>query len=80
VDAADAKIGLVRFRFNGEDAGLAELLAGLLAGGHKAVTFREVPLSLEDAFMALSGMSTEVLAEEEQAGEAALQAGKGPRA
>ena len=35
---------------------LADLLAAIQAGGTKVVTLREVPLSLEDAYMAISGI------------------------
>ncbi|NQU76499.1 MAG: ABC transporter ATP-binding protein, partial [Planctomycetes bacterium] len=54
-DSEDAKLGILRFRFSGDDAGQVELLAGLVHADLKVITCREVPLSLEDAFMALSG-------------------------
>ena len=57
VDRTDAATGLLRFRFSGDDQGLAALLSDLMAAGVAVVTFREVPLSLEDAYMALSGVA-----------------------
>ena len=57
VDPADAAAGLVRFRFSGNDEQSHELLAGILQSGVKVVTFREVPLSLEDAYMAIADIS-----------------------
>jgi hypothetical protein len=56
----------VRFRFGGDDEAMAGLLGQLVAGGAKIVTFREIPLSLEDAYMVISGIGQE----EEAAGEA----------
>ena len=67
VDAADQDQGILRFRFKGDDAAMAELLQRLLASGMKVVTFREIPLSLEDAYMAISGIAQE----EETGGPAA---------
>ena len=58
LDAGDVADGLVRFRFSGDDARLADLLSSLVQGG-KVVTLREIPLSLEDAFMALSGFEAD---------------------
>jgi ABC-2 type transport system ATP-binding protein len=59
VDTADIKMGILHFRFSGDDAAQADLLRKLIAGNVRVASFREVPLSLEDAFMALSGMTTE---------------------
>ena len=59
VDESDLAGGLLRFRFNGDDEALAGLLERILAAGTKVVTFREVPLSLEDAYMAVSGIGDE---------------------
>jgi len=60
VDAPPAEPGVVRFRFQGDDAALAAALDQFRQAGAQVVTFREVPLSLEDAYMAISGISTEV--------------------
>ncbi len=46
--------GIVRFCLSGDDDRQAELLAQLLEAGAKIVSFREVPLSLEDAYLAIS--------------------------
>lgn len=58
LDEADAVQGLLRFRFSGDDAAMAGLL-GRVAASAKVVTLREVPLSLEDAYMAISGLESE---------------------
>jgi ABC-2 type transport system ATP-binding protein len=55
VDDADAPAtGLLRFRFSGDDAALAALLGLLIRRGTKVVTLRQVPVSLEDAYLAIS--------------------------
>ena len=46
--------GVVRFSLNGDDEQQAALLGRLLASGATIVSFREVPLSLEDAYLAIS--------------------------
>ena len=63
LDLTEQKVGVVQFRFAGNDAAMSALLAKLVPAG--LVTFREVPLSLEDAFMALSGMSAPEQTDEE---------------
>lgn len=60
IDLSDAAGGLVRFGFSGNDQAQAQLLAGLLAGGNKIVSLREIPLSLEEAYLAVSGISSEI--------------------
>lgn len=55
LDLDQGSLGMLRFRFSGDDPAQVQLLAALIAADIKVVTFREVPLSLEDAFMALSG-------------------------
>lgn len=56
--------GTISFRFSGDDAQLAALLATVGHSGARVVTFREVPLSLEDAYMSISGISEEQEQEE----------------
>ncbi len=56
MDSSDIKTGTLTFRYHGDDAGQVEMLRRLVMGNVKIASFREVPLSLEDAFMALSGM------------------------
>ncbi len=70
IDASEEAGGLVRFRFSGDDAQLAALLGSLVQAGTKVITLREIPLSLEDAFMALSGFEHEA-----DGGSAAAPAG-----
>ena len=55
IDETDSAAGVLRFRFSGDDEGLARLLARLLSGNVKVAGFREIPLSLEDAYLAISG-------------------------
>ncbi len=66
IDTSDIAEGVVRFRFSGDDGELSALLGGLISKGVKVVTWREVPLSLEDAYMAVSGISSEVPGEAEE--------------
>jgi len=58
-DAANA----LRFRFSGDDEAMADLLETLMKEKLPVVSLREVPLSLEDAYMSISGIG------EEEAGE-----------
>jgi len=59
VDETDLADGLLEFRFKGDDDALVALLERIIAAGTKVVTFREVPLNLEDAYMAISGIGDE---------------------
>jgi ABC-2 type transport system ATP-binding protein len=65
VETSDLEGNVLRFRFNGGDEVLADLLDALNRNGSRVVLFREVPLSLEDAYMAISGID-EVADEEEE--------------
>jgi len=56
VDDTDIDAGLLRFRFSGDDESLARLLLDIQGAGVRVVTLREVPMSLEDAYMAISGL------------------------
>ncbi|MDY6913321.1 MAG: ABC transporter ATP-binding protein [Planctomycetota bacterium] len=69
VDDSDIQNGLLRFRFSGDDKSMSELAAKISGGGVKMVTLREVPLSLEDAYMAVSDISSEVPLDENQSTE-----------
>ena len=66
LDTSDMAVAnAVRFRFSGDDAGMAALLADLIAAKVAVVSLREVPLSLEDAYMSISGISEEEEKEDE---------------
>ncbi|MFP4105330.1 MAG: ABC transporter ATP-binding protein [Phycisphaerae bacterium] len=58
VDDSEANTGIVRFKFKGDDEAMSALLQKLVSTGVNVVTFREVPLSLEDAYLAISGITT----------------------
>ena len=66
VDQVEATAGLVRFRFKGDDESLAGLLDDVHKSQTKVVTFREVPLSLEDAYMSISGIDSQDVDEEQE--------------
>ena len=55
-----------RFRFKGNDEQLAAMLGELSDKGIRVVTLREVPLSLEGAYMAISGIGDEEDQDEEE--------------
>jgi len=59
IDQSDEKEGVVRFRFAGDDEQLASLFEQVHKAGTKVVTMREVPLDLEQAYMAVSGLASE---------------------
>ncbi|HUS48436.1 MAG TPA: ABC transporter ATP-binding protein [Phycisphaerae bacterium] len=59
-DESDKAEGVLRFRFKGDDSALSRLLQSAVSAGIGVVTLREIPLSLEDAYMAISGISSEV--------------------
>ncbi len=59
VDTGDIEMGVVRFRFRGDDPAVADLLTRIQQAGARVATLREVPLSLEDAYMAISGLDDE---------------------
>ena len=65
LDAAEEKDGLLRFRFSGDDERLAAMVSALAGASVRIVTIREVPLSLEDAYMAISGLNMDEEEEEE---------------
>ncbi len=73
VDDTEIAQGLLRFRYAGDDEGLAALLRTLMAGPTRVITFREVPLSLEDAYMALSGIDPSDAAKDAPAAQTARE-------
>jgi len=56
IDSSDGDEGVIRFRFSGDDSSLSGLLAQLVEAKVRPVTFREIPLSLEEAYLAISGI------------------------
>ena len=50
---------VVRFEWNASDTQLSSLLAGLVEKGFNVVGFQEVPISLEEAFIELTGRTPE---------------------
>ncbi|MCD4826117.1 MAG: ABC transporter ATP-binding protein [Phycisphaerae bacterium] len=56
----------LQFRFTGDDESLAGIVETLNLAGQKVVTLREVPLSLEDAYMTVSGTEYDEETEEEK--------------
>jgi len=65
VEESDLGSDLLQFRFSGDDESLATLLDALQQSDARVVTLREVPLSLEDAYMAISGIDESVEGEED---------------
>jgi ABC-2 type transport system ATP-binding protein len=59
LDRGEFDENALRFRFTGDDQALANLLVRLNSGQGRVVTFREVPLDLEQAYMTLSGLASE---------------------
>lgn len=59
LDQSDEKEDLLRFRFSANDERLADLLDNIVKAGVRIVTMREVPLDLEQAYMAVSGLASE---------------------
>lgn len=59
VQVSEIDAATLQFRYSGDDDNLADLLAAINTAGARAVTFREVPLSLEDAYMTISAMGLE---------------------
>jgi len=61
---------VVNFHFNGNDEELAELTDKLVRADLRVVTVREVPLTLEEAYMAVSGFEGEIEQTPQQQNEA----------
>jgi ABC-2 type transport system ATP-binding protein len=64
IERSEEEEGVVRFQFSGDDEALASLVGKLQAAGVKLITCREVPLSLEDAYMSISGIGSGLPEEE----------------
>jgi ABC-2 type transport system ATP-binding protein len=60
VEPSEIEPDILRFRFSGDDAALADLLDALIRDGARVAMLREVPLSLEDAYMSISGIGSEL--------------------
>jgi ABC-2 type transport system ATP-binding protein len=56
VETSELDDQVLRFRFTGDDEKLADLLDAVNTAGSRTAILREVPLSLEDAYMAVSGI------------------------
>lgn len=67
VDDSEIDANVLRFHFGGDDIALSELVSTMVSSGVAIVTCREVPLSLEDAYMSISGLGAEVPEDEEGA-------------
>ena len=61
---------MVNFHFNGNDEELADLTDKLVRADLRVVTVREVPLTLEEAYMAVSGFEGEIEQAPQQQNEA----------
>jgi ABC-2 type transport system ATP-binding protein len=59
LDRAAEDKGVLRFRYAGDDEALADLFDAVRRAGTRVVTMREVPLDLEQAYMAVSGIASE---------------------
>lgn len=62
LDRSDFGDNLLRFPFTGNDEKLADLLDAIAKGKTRVVTMREVPVDLEQAYMAASGLASEHVA------------------
>ncbi len=76
VDASESAEGLVRFQFSGDDEAMASVVASVPAEV-RMVTCREVPLSLEDAYMSISGIGEQPPDAEDQTDQAPAAADEG---
>jgi ABC-2 type transport system ATP-binding protein len=87
VDDSGSAENLLRFRYSGDDLALAAVLQAMVTAGMKPVSFRDIPPSLEDAYLAISGISVtgsatgeevveDQLAAEQAAGLVAQSGGK----
>ncbi len=58
--------GVVRFQFKGDDQAMAGLLSLMQQAGIAVVSFQEIPLSLEEAYLTISGISDQQTSEEDE--------------
>ena len=85
IDRTHLAEGILRFRFSGDDAAQGQLLQSLIAAGIQPVSFRDIPPSLEDAYLAISGISMgpgigdEEAVDDQLASESGADAGAGGR-
>ena len=68
IEPSDIEPTVLRFRFSGKDSGMVTIIESLNGSGARVTTMREVPMSLEDAYMAISGIDTEAEANDENTG------------
>ncbi|MCD4699103.1 MAG: ABC transporter ATP-binding protein [Phycisphaerae bacterium] len=66
VERSEESDNVVDFHFTGDDEELATILDGLVRSDLRIVTCREVPLTLEEAYMTVSGFEGELEEEEGQ--------------
>lgn len=57
MDKSELDQNVLKFRFDGDEAAVAALLKDAIKEGISPVSFREIPLSLEEAYLAISGIS-----------------------
>jgi ABC-2 type transport system ATP-binding protein len=60
VELSEEADNVINFHFTGDNEGLATLLDGLVRMDLRVVTCREVPLTLEEAYMTVSGFEGEL--------------------
>ncbi|MCK4625809.1 MAG: ABC transporter ATP-binding protein, partial [Phycisphaerae bacterium] len=70
VEISEEADNVINFHFTGDDEEISTLLDGLVRLDLRIVTCREVPLTLEEAYMTVSGFEGELEQEEENADEA----------
>jgi ABC-2 type transport system ATP-binding protein len=68
IEPSDIEPTVLRFRFSGRDSEMVTIIESLNGSGARVTAMREVPMSLEDAYMAISGIDTEAEANDENTG------------
>ncbi len=74
VERSEEADNIINFHFTGDDGELATMLDGLVRSDLRVVTCREVPLTLEEAYMTVSGFEGEL--EEEHSAVSDQQSAK----